>query len=64
MKYESQKVALNYFIFAMILFAGQAVFGLIMGLQYILGDFLSAYIPFNNCLVIIWFYGGDLLFGA
>tara|TARA_R110001592_G_scaffold227724_1_gene484000 strand:- start:37178 stop:38575 length:1398 start_codon:yes stop_codon:yes gene_type:complete len=64
MKYESQKVALNYFIFAMILFAGQAVFGLIMGLQYILGDFLSAYIPFNVArmvhtnLLIVW-----LLFG-
>lgn len=64
MKYESQKVALNYFIFAMILFAGQAVFGLIMGLQYILGDFLAAYIPFNVArmvhtnLLIVW-----LLFG-
>tara|TARA_R110001592_G_scaffold66678_2_gene204852 strand:+ start:18187 stop:19584 length:1398 start_codon:yes stop_codon:yes gene_type:complete len=64
MKYESQKVALNYFIFAMVLFAGQAVFGLIMGLQYILGDFLAAYIPFNVArmvhtnLLIVW-----LLFG-
>ena len=64
MKYESQKDALNYFIFAMVLFAGQAVFGLIMGLQYILGDFLSAYIPFNVArmvhtnLLIVW-----LLFG-
>jgi nitric oxide reductase subunit B len=64
MKYESQKVALNYFIFAMVLFAGQAVFGLIMGLQYILGDFLAAYIPFNVArmvhtnLLLVW-----LLFG-
>jgi nitric oxide reductase subunit B len=64
MKYESQKVAMNYFIFAMILFAGQAVFGLIMGLQYIVGDFLAAYIPFNVArmvhtnLLIVW-----LLFG-
>ncbi len=64
MKYESQKVALNYFIFAMVLFAGQAVFGLIMGLQYILGDFLVAYIPFNVArmvhtnLLLVW-----LLFG-
>ncbi len=64
MKYESQKVAMNYFIFAMILFAGQAVFGLIMGLQYIIGDFLAAYIPFNVArmvhtnLLIVW-----LLFG-
>jgi nitric oxide reductase subunit B len=64
MKYESQKVAMNYFIFAMVLFAGQAVFGLIMGLQYIVGDFLAGYIPFNVArmvhtnLLIVW-----LLFG-
>jgi len=64
MKYESQSVAKNYFIFAMVLFAGQAVFGLIMGLQYIVGDFLAGYIPFNVArmvhtnLLIVW-----LLFG-
>ena len=64
MKYESQKVAMYYFVFAMILFAGQAVFGLIMGLQYIVGDFLAAYIPFNVArmvhtnLLLVW-----LLFG-
>jgi len=64
MKYESQSVAKNYFIFAMVLFAGQVVFGLIMGLQYIVGDFLAGYIPFNVArmvhtnLLIVW-----LLFG-
>jgi len=64
MKYESQSVAKNYFIFAMVLFAGQAIFGLIMGLQYIVGDFLAGYIPFNVArmvhtnLLIVW-----LLFG-
>ncbi|WP_197475926.1 cbb3-type cytochrome c oxidase subunit I, partial [Oleiphilus sp. HI0043] len=64
MKYESQSVAKNYFIFAMVLFAGQAVFGLIMGLQYIVGDFLAGAIPFNVArmvhtnLLIVW-----LLFG-
>jgi len=64
MKYESQSVAKNYFIFALVLFAGQALFGLLMGLQYIIGDFLAAYIPFNVArmvhtnLLLVW-----LLFG-
>jgi nitric oxide reductase subunit B len=64
MKFESQAVAKPYFIFAMILFAGQILFGLIMGLQYIVGDFLFPYLPFNAArmvhtnLLIVW-----LLFG-
>jgi nitric oxide reductase subunit B len=64
MKFESQSVAKNYFIFALILFAGQILFGLVMGTQYIYGDFLAEYIPFNVArmvhtnLLIVW-----LLFG-
>jgi len=64
MKYESQRVAMPYFIFALILFAGQIVFGLILGLQYVVGDFLFPEIPFNVArmvhtnLLIVW-----LLFG-
>jgi nitric oxide reductase subunit B len=64
MKYESQQVAKPYFIFALILFFGQIVFGLIMGIQYIDGDVLFPYIPFNVArmvhtnLLIVW-----LLFG-
>ena len=64
MKFESQKVAMPYFIFALVLFAGQLAFGLLLGLQYVMGDFLSAYIPFNVArmvhtnLLIVW-----LLFG-
>jgi len=64
MKYESQMVAKPYFIFALILFAGQIVFGLLMGMQYINGDIGFPYIPFNAArmvhtnLLIIW-----LLFG-
>jgi len=64
LKYESQAVAKPYFIFAMILFVGQILFGLIMGLQYVVGDFLSGIIPFNVArmvhtnLLIVW-----LLFG-
>lgn len=64
MNYQSQAVAKPYFIFALILFAGQILFGLIMGLQYVVGDFLSLYIPFNVArmvhtnLLLVW-----LLFG-
>jgi nitric oxide reductase subunit B len=64
MKYESQKVAKLYFIAAIGLFMGQILFGLIMGLQYVMGDFLFPEIPFNVArmvhtnLLIVW-----LLFG-
>ncbi|SHO23918.1 Cytochrome c oxidase, subunit I, partial [Moritella viscosa] len=64
MKFESQSVAKPYFIFALILFAGQIIFGLLMGTQYIFGDFLADYIPFNVArmlhtnMLILW-----LLFG-
>jgi len=64
MKYESQKTAKLYFIAAIGLFVGQILFGLIMGLQYVMGDFLFPEIPFNVArmvhtnLLIVW-----LLFG-
>ena len=64
MKYTSQAVAKPYFIAALALFAGQIIFGLIMGLQYVMGDFLFPEIPFNAArmvhtnLLIVW-----LLFG-
>ncbi len=64
MKYTSQAVAKPYFIAAIGLFIAQVVFGLIMGLQYVMGDFLFPEIPFNVArmvhtnLLIIW-----LLFG-
>jgi len=47
MKYQSQGVAKLYFVAAIALFAAQILFGLIMGLQYVLGDFLFPEIPFN-----------------
>jgi nitric oxide reductase subunit B len=47
MKYQSQLVAKPYFIAAIALFAAQILFGLIMGLQYVVGDFLFPEIPFN-----------------
>ena len=64
LKYRSQAVAKPYFIAAIGLFFGQIVFGLIMGLQYVIGDFLFPEIPFNVArmvhtnLLIVW-----LLFG-
>ncbi len=64
MPYQSQSVAKLYFIGALGLFVGQILFGIIMGLQYVIGDFLFPYIPFNVArmvhtnLLIVW-----LLFG-
>lgn len=64
MQYQSQAVAKPYFIAAIGLFVGQILFGLIMGLQYVMGDFLFPVIPFNVArmvhtnLLIVW-----LLFG-
>ncbi|MGD8617616.1 MAG: cbb3-type cytochrome c oxidase subunit I [Gammaproteobacteria bacterium] len=64
MQYQSQAVAKPYFVAAIALFVAQILFGLIIGLQYVWGDFLFPEIPFNvarmvhtNAL-IVW-----LLFG-
>ena len=64
MTYQSQSVAKPYFIAAIGLFVGQILFGVILGLQYVMGDFLFPEIPFNVArmvhtnLLIVW-----LLFG-
>ncbi|MFT7054127.1 MAG: nitric oxide reductase subunit B [Psychromonas sp.] len=64
LKFKSQIVAKPYFIFALMLFVGQILFGLVMGLQYVVGDFLGGTVPFNVArmvhtnLLIVW-----LLFG-
>jgi nitric oxide reductase subunit B len=47
MKFQSQAVAKLYFTAALGLFVAQVLFGLIMGLQYVVGDFLFPAIPFN-----------------
>ena len=63
-KYASQSVAKLYFIAALGLFTGQIVFGLALGMQYLIGDVLFPAIPFNVArmvhtnLLIVW-----LLFG-
>jgi nitric oxide reductase subunit B len=64
MKYSSQMVAKPYFIFALILLVGEILFGLILGTQYIWGDFLFPHIPFNvarmvhtNLLIVLILFG-------
>src|SRR5690606_28459957 len=68
MKYQSQKIALAYFVVAMALFAVQVSLGLILGWIYVDGNFLSEILPFNvgrmlhtNSL-IVWLLLG--FFGA
>ncbi len=68
MKYQSQKVALAYFVCALILFAAQVSFGLLLGYIYVEPNFLSELLPFNiarmvhtNAL-IVWLLLG--FFGA
>ena len=64
MQYQSQSVSKLYFMAAIGLFVGQILFGVILGLQYVMGDFLFPEIPFNVArmvhtnLLIVW-----LLFG-
>nr|CRH06784.1 Nitric-oxide reductase subunit B (Nitric oxide reductase cytochrome b subunit) (NOR large subunit) [Candidatus Magnetococcus massalia] len=64
MKYQSQGVAALYFKGALALFVGQILFGLILGTQYVIGDFLFPEIPFNvarmvhSNLLIVWLLMG------
>jgi len=64
MKYSSQMVAKPYFIFALLLLAGEILFGLLMGVQYIWGDFMFPLVPFNvlrmvhtNLLIVLLLFG-------
>jgi len=47
MKYQTQKIALAYFYFAMFLFAVQVLMGLLAGWVYISPNTLSVLMPFN-----------------
>jgi len=67
-KYQSQKIALAYFIAAMALFLVQVTMGLLLGYIYVSPNFLSELVPFNiarmlhtNSL-IVWLLLG--FFGA
>ncbi|RCV88959.1 cbb3-type cytochrome c oxidase subunit I [Billgrantia montanilacus] len=60
MKYETQKVALPFFMVAMALFALQIVFGLAAAAAYVWPHFMSEAMPFNitrtshTNLLIVW----------
>ncbi|MDT8998053.1 cbb3-type cytochrome c oxidase subunit I [Paucibacter sp. APW11] len=64
LKFQSQSVAKLYFIGAIALFVGQIVFGLTLGLQYLIGDLMFPAIPFNVArmvhtnLLIVWLLMG------
>lgn len=65
MKYETQKIAYNYFVIATLLFGLQVIFGLITGAKYVWDhDPLLSFLPFNTSraihinLLVVW-----LLFG-
>ncbi len=64
LKFKSQSVARLYFIAAIGLFVGQIVFGLTLGLQYVIGDLMFPAIPFNIArmvhtnLLIVWLLMG------
>lgn len=47
MRYESQKVAMYFFVGALILFVAQVAMGLVAGLVYVTPNFLSEILPFN-----------------
>ncbi|MCL7941763.1 cbb3-type cytochrome c oxidase subunit I [Halomonas sp. ATCH28] len=60
MKYETQKVALPFFMVAMALFALQIVFGLLAASVYVWPNFMAEIMPFNimrvshTNLLIVW----------
>lgn len=60
MKYETQKVALPFFMVAMALFALQIVFGILAALVFVMPNFMAEFMPFNimrvshTNLLIVW----------
>ena len=64
MKYETQKVALPFFMVAMALFVLQVVFGLLAATVYVLPEFMTEAMPFHimrmshTNLLIVWLLMG------
>ena len=60
MKYETQKVALPFFMVAMALFALQIVFGILAAIVFVMPHFMAEFMPFNimrvshTNLLIVW----------
>jgi len=64
LKYESQRLAVKYFIVAIVLFGAQLLFGLLAAIQFIYPDFLFNILDFSinrivhiNALVVWLLYG-------
>ena len=60
----AQRLALKYFLVAMVLFLAQMVFGLLAGLQFLMPDFLHGVLDFNvnrmvhiNAMIVWMLYG-------
>ena len=60
----AQRLALRYFLVAMVLFLAQMVFGLLAGLQFLMPDFLHGVLDFNvnrmvhiNAMIVWMLYG-------
>ena len=68
MKYQTQRVALPFFIAAMALFTAQIIFGVVAGTVYVMPNFLAEVMPFHiirmshTNLLIVWLLIG--FFGA
>ncbi|NEZ03817.1 nitric-oxide reductase large subunit [Wenzhouxiangella sp. XN201] len=68
MKYQTQKVAYPFFIAALLLFAGQVLFGLLAGAVYVWPEFMAEAMPFHimrmshTNLLVVWLLIG--FFGA
>jgi nitric oxide reductase subunit B len=64
LKFKSQSVSKLYFMAAIGLFVAQIVFGITLGLQYVIGDLFFPAIPFNIArmvhtnLLIVWLLMG------
>jgi len=68
MKYQTQQVAYPFFIAALLLFAGQVLFGLLAGAVYVWPEFMAEVMPFHimrmshTNLLVVWLLTG--FFGA
>lgn len=61
---DGQRLAVHYFIFGVVLFLAQMVFGLVIGLQYLYPEFLFGLVDFNVArtvhinAMVVWMLGG------
>ena len=64
MTYESQKVAIKYFVISAVFFGLQVVLGLLLAAKYVWPDPLIGFLPFNTAraihtnLLVVWMIFG------